>query len=104
MSSRKPPKPRSPKGASENPIRVNAPAFQSESEEAAWWDANSEMVTDLLIKYGRSKRVPTQSVTLRLPVQDIDRARRLAGKRGVGYQTLIKSMLHDSLKQATEKA
>jgi predicted DNA binding CopG/RHH family protein len=41
---------------------------------------------------------------MRLPVQDIERARQLAGKRGVGYQTLIKSLLHDSLKREMGRA
>ena len=35
-------------------------------------------------------RIPPRrmSVSVRLPVTDIERARKLAGKRGVGYQTL----------------
>jgi predicted DNA binding CopG/RHH family protein len=37
---------------------------------------------------------------MRLPVQDIERARGIADKRGIGYQTLIKSLLHDALKRA----
>jgi predicted DNA binding CopG/RHH family protein len=93
-----------PKGTPGNPVQLTTPAFRTEAEEAAWWDEHSEMVTNLLIKYGRPARVPTQSVTMRLPVQDVERARHLAGKRGVGYQTLIKSLLHDSLKREVEKA
>lgn len=93
-----------PKGSPGNPIQLTTPVFRTEADEAAWWDEHSEMVTDLLIKYGRPARVPTQSVTMRLPVQDVERARHLAGKRGVGYQTLIKSLLHDSLKREVEKA
>jgi len=94
MTTSKPLKTKPPKGT---------PAFKSEAEEAAWWDKHGEQVTDLLIKYSQH-RVQTQSVTMRLPVQDLDRARQLAGKRGVGYQTLIKALLHDSLKRETEKA
>jgi predicted DNA binding CopG/RHH family protein len=93
-----------PKGTPGNPVRLTTPKFRTEAEEAAWWVEHSEMVTDLLIKYGRQSRVPTQSVTMRLPVQDIERARQLAGKRGVGYQTLIKSLLHDSLKREMGRA
>jgi predicted DNA binding CopG/RHH family protein len=92
-----------PKGAPGNLVRLETPAFKNEAEEAAWWDEHSEMVTDLLIKHGQP-RVQTQSITLRLPVQDLTRARQLAGKKGVGYQTLIKSLLHESLKREMEKA
>jgi predicted DNA binding CopG/RHH family protein len=91
------------KGTPANPARLKTPVFKSETEEAAWWDKHAEQVTDLLIKYGQP-RLQTQSVTMRLPVQDLDRAVRLAGKKGVGYQTLIKSLLHESLKRETEKA
>ncbi len=95
---------KTPKGTPGNPIQLTTPVFRTEAEEAAWWDEHSEIVTDLLIKYGRPIRVPTQSVTMRLPVQDIERARQLAVKRGVGYQTLMKSLLHDSLKREVGKA
>lgn len=92
-----------PKGTPENPVHLKTPVFKSEAEEAAWWDEHSEMVTDLLIKHGQP-RAQTQSITMRLPVQDLNRARQLADKKGVGYQTLIKSLLHESLKRETEKA
>jgi predicted DNA binding CopG/RHH family protein len=97
-------RPKSPAGTPGNPVRIDTPVFQNEAEEAEWWDAHSELVTDLLIKYGRRPQVQTQSVTMRLPVQDLHRARQLAEKRGVGYQTLIKSLLHDVLKREVEKA
>jgi predicted DNA binding CopG/RHH family protein len=32
-------------------------------------------------------------------VEDIERARDLADQRGMGYQTLIKVLLHDALKR-----
>jgi len=86
-------------GTPENPVRLNTPEFRTEAEEAAWWDENSDKVTDLLIKLGRRSAVKTQSITMRLPVQDIERARGIADKRGIGYQTLIKSLLHDALKR-----
>jgi predicted DNA binding CopG/RHH family protein len=88
-----------PKGTPANPVHLRTPEFRTEAEEAAWWDANSDRVTGLLIKLGRRSPVKTQSVTMRLPVQDIERARGIAEKRGIGYQTVIKSLLHDALKR-----
>ena len=93
-----------PRGTSGNPVRLDTPAFRNEAEEAAWWDKNSEMISDMLIKYGRPVGVPTQSITMRVPVQDLERARQLAEKKGIGYQTLLKSLLHDGLKREIEKA
>jgi len=37
------------------------PAFRSEQEEAAWWDAHPEVITELFLKArkeGRIKRLP----------------------------------------------
>ncbi|MEX2264223.1 MAG: CopG family antitoxin [Bryobacteraceae bacterium] len=82
---------------------MEMPDFKSEAEEARWWDEHRDFVADLLIRHGR-RAVPTKSVTVRLPVTDISRARELADKRGIGYQTLIKSLLHEALKREAKKA
>jgi predicted DNA binding CopG/RHH family protein len=37
-------------------------------------------------------------------VIDIDRAREIAERRGMGYQTLIKTLLHAALKREAKKA
>ena len=57
-------------------------------------------VADIVLRHGRRSVLPTRSVSVRLLVQDIDRARELADQRGMGYQTLIKTLLHEALKQA----
>lgn len=41
----------------------------------------------------------TQPVSLRLPVGDLDAAKRLAEKTGKGYQTILKEIIHEGLKQ-----
>lgn len=61
------------------------------------------MVGPVLLKHGRRSAIP-KNVSLRLPVTDIERARKLAGKRGVGYQTLIKTLLHAALKKESRIA
>lgn len=85
-------------------VVIDAPKFRSEAEEAEWWDRHQELVTDLLLKHGRRAVVPTKPVTVRLPVTDIDKARQLAEGQGIGYQTLIKVLLHDALKREERKA
>jgi predicted DNA binding CopG/RHH family protein len=78
-------------------VVVDAPEFRSEAEEAAWWDRHRELISDLLLMHGRRGTVPTKSFSVRLPVTDIGRARKLGEKRGVGYQTVIKILLHEAL-------
>lgn len=85
-------------------IRIDTPEFRSEAEEAAWWDAHQDMIADMLLKHGRRGAVPTRSISVRLPVPDIERARKLAERRGMGYQTLLKTLLHDALKREAKKA
>jgi len=37
-------------------------------------------------------------------VTDLERARKLAEKRGIGYQTIIKTLLHEALKKESRIA
>ncbi len=83
--------------------RLKTPPFKSEAEEAHWWEANQDLVTDLLIRKGRKSPVKTKSITIRLPEQDIKLAQEMAGKKGMGYQTFIKTVLHGSLKALAER-
>ena len=91
-------------------VRVKTPKFRSEAEEAAWWDSHPEVILKAVERaYGskalervlgqgaRPKRPPTTTVTIRLPVEDVARARRLAAQKGQGYQTLVKALLHEAL-------
>ncbi len=40
---------------------------------------------------------PAQKVMLRIPAGDLERARRQAADKGIGYQTLMKMLLHEAL-------
>jgi len=86
------------------PVGVDTPDFRSEAEEAEWWDRHQDLIADLLLKHGRRGAVPTKNVSVRLPVTDIERARKPAAKRGVGYQTVIKTLLHEALKSESKIA
>jgi predicted DNA binding CopG/RHH family protein len=91
------------------------PVFKSEAEEATWWDANrARLDKDLLAaaKKGQLKRLDQRTlkarlaaskarmVSLRLPEADIQLARKQAAQKGLPYQTYMKSLLHQSLRQA----
>jgi predicted DNA binding CopG/RHH family protein len=79
------------------------PEFKNEAEEADWWDAHPEVVTKAFEQaYGKvpsKRRPPTRIVNIRLPVEDIARAQRIAARKGFGYQTLVKSLLHEALER-----
>jgi Uncharacterized protein conserved in bacteria len=91
------------------------PVFKSEAEEARWWDENrSRLDKDLLeaAKKGQLKRLDQRTleaslaaskarmVSIRLPEADIQLARKQAARKGLPYQTYMKSLLHQSLREA----
>lgn len=41
----------------------------------------------------------TQAVSLRIPKIDLETAKRIAEKKGVGYQSVLKQAIHDGLRQ-----
>ena len=91
---------------------------QSEAEEARWFEENQERLLKLFEQAekegslrvgGKSvgitlskktealRKPPSQKVMLRIPVDDLDRARRQAARKGIGYQTYIKILLREGL-------
>jgi hypothetical protein len=49
----------------------------------------------------RAKSNATRPVSIRLSVADIERAKSIASKRGMGYQTVLKEAIHRGLKRAS---
>jgi predicted DNA binding CopG/RHH family protein len=91
------------------------PAFKSEAEEAEWWFKNRARLDKHFLeaaKKGELKRLDRATlaarlsaskarvVSIRLPEIDIELARRQAAQKGLPYQTYIKSLLHQALRQA----
>jgi predicted DNA binding CopG/RHH family protein len=84
------------------------PKFSSEAEEAAWWDAHRSEIEAEIRRRLKQKRPltlssllqegkPSQPITLRIPKEDLETARRLAARKGLGYQTYIKMLLREAL-------
>lgn len=99
------------------PARQVVPKFATEAEEATWWYENRQMVEDEFrkamrdgtIRRGTAERLvreprESKNITIRIPVGDIERARELAGKKGIGYQTYMKMLLHEALERETRRA
>jgi predicted DNA binding CopG/RHH family protein len=84
--------------------QVIIPKFSSEAKEAAWWDAHRSEIRQRVkqkrpLMLGNLLRgaKPSQPVTLRIPKEDLETARRLAAQKGLGYQTYIKMLLREAL-------
>jgi hypothetical protein len=103
--------------------RLIAPAFASEAEEAKWWFENRELISDEFQKAaaeGRLKRggirrlfaekgIPfhepantsaSSPTSIRLDPDDIAKARVQAAERGLRYQTYLKMIIHEALRNA----
>jgi len=47
-----------------------------------------------------AKRSATRSISIRIPIADLEHARRIAERTGVGYQAVLKQAIRDGLKRA----
>ena len=88
------------------------PRFNTESEEADWWaskagrayvkrksaEAQSRRTTTggsrLVVMLNKKSSV---QIAIRLPEADLAQARKIAGRKGIGYQTLLKMLVHEGL-------
>jgi predicted DNA binding CopG/RHH family protein len=80
------------------------PKFKSYEEEAKWFDDNREALMEFVSKYGKvvppRRVIRTQQLTMRIPVTDIEQARKIGEKEGIGYQTVLKRAIREGLKRA----
>ncbi len=87
-------------------VRKPVPAFRSENEERAFWETHD--TTDYL-DWSRARlgvfpnlKPSTETISLRLPATLLAELKRLANKRDVPYQSLLKVFLADRI--ARERA
>ncbi len=91
---------------------IKVRAFRSEAEEDRWWHANRgklDRAFDETARAGSVKKMShadllkraagSRAVSIRLPESDLARMRRLAAKKGLPYQTYMKSLLHEALER-----
>ncbi len=98
--------------------RVSLPVFNSESEEADWWASregrnfvkqeSAGLETSKAKPAGsplvaRLNRTSSVQIALRLPETDLAEARRIATRKGIGYQTLLKMLLHEGLQREARR-
>lgn len=94
------------------------PKFKSEAEEADWWASpagrgyvkqksaaatrkrSAATGSGLVAKLNRKASV---QIAIRLPEADIKRAREIAVRKGIGYQTLLKMIVHEGLQREARR-
>jgi predicted DNA binding CopG/RHH family protein len=47
----------------------------------------------------QARRNATRSISIRVPIADLEQARRIAERTGVGYQTVLKQAIREGLKR-----
>ncbi len=47
----------------------------------------------------QAKDQATRAISIRIPITDLERAKRVAADTGVGYQTVLKQAIRDGLKR-----
>ena len=86
--------------------------FPNEADEAAWWESNEDALADEFEKAtaeGRvgigtvAKKAPLSSTTIRLDPEDIAKARVQAAERGLRYQTYLKMIIREALRNEEQK-
>lgn len=97
---------------------LKIPKFATEAEEAKWWYDNREQVSDEFQKAAKEGRLgrggvrrlfadrgipfpepcPLPTTTIRLDPEDIAKARVQAAERGLRYQTYLKMIIHEALR------
>jgi hypothetical protein len=105
------------------PRKSIKPNFKSEAEEAAWYatpegrrqtrrEYEKALKEGTVIRSGgvdenvlrqlmeQAKERATRAISIRLSVADIERAQAIATQQGIGYQTVLKKVIHNGLKKA----
>jgi predicted DNA binding CopG/RHH family protein len=95
---------------------VKPPKFINEDEEAVWWassegrafakqqsasgSARTKKGSPLVAKLRHASSV---QIALRLPAPDVEKAREIAERKGIGYQTLLKMLVHEGLRREAKR-
>jgi predicted DNA binding CopG/RHH family protein len=91
----------------ETPTMI-VPKFASEAEEAKWWFEHQDFLLEEFKKASAEgrlgigtamRRAQTPTTTIRLDPGDIAKARVVAARRGLKYQTYLKMLIHEALEK-----
>jgi predicted DNA binding CopG/RHH family protein len=86
---------------------LEIPTFATEAEEADWWLEHREQVeadlreamTEGRTGRGTLMRLAMDANRVVLDAEDVSKAHELAARKGIPYQTYVKSLVHEALKK-----
>jgi predicted DNA binding CopG/RHH family protein len=84
---------------------IKTPKFANEQEEADWWDSHPEAITGAIERAEAAGAVseyrarPTRPTNIRLYVEDLEAAQKIAHRKGLKVQTYIKMVLHEAVRR-----
>ena len=91
---------------------LKIPEFSNEDEEANWWasaDGREFLKQQSAAKAGKNPKgsalvanlagASTVQIALRLSAPALAKAREIAERKGIGYQTLLKMLVHEGLQR-----
>lgn len=86
---------------------LDFPDFKSEAEEAAWWDANADLMFERAKKYGHwappLKVVRTVPISIRVDEDVLQLAKNIAKDRKQPYQKVLKEAMRAGLKKVVSR-
>jgi hypothetical protein len=95
------------------PKKKTLPAFANEAAEAQWYAEHQDELdaymtpvkpqsTPLWQRLGlapREEETPAKQITIRIPPADIERAKIIASRKGLRYQTYLKMLIHEGVER-----
>ena len=92
------------------------PKFRNEDAEAKWWasaDGREFLKQRSAAGPARKRKgsplvanlrgAASVQIALRLPAPDLAEARQIADRKGIGYQTLLKMLVHEGLQREARR-
>jgi hypothetical protein len=99
--------------------RIEIPKFRNESQEADWWASpegrkfaiqrseearrNGTKIPGSPLIAALNQRKNGVRITIRLSENDLDKARKIATRKGIGFQTLLKMLVHEGLERESKR-
>jgi predicted DNA binding CopG/RHH family protein len=95
---------------------IEMPKFKNEDEEADWWASpdgrayikrksagvkQTKLAGSSLV--GALNKKTSVQIAIRLPEADIRQARKIADRKGIGYQTLLKMFVREGLQREARR-
>ena len=84
------------------------PEFKNEDEEREFWETHD--FTDYMHEFEEVKepivvtRPKKRLVTFRMEEEAVERIKRLADRKGMGWQTLMRALIYEGLEEEEKRA